>query len=146
MRKNRDIKCPYCGSKAVLRDAEYVYGEKKQSPGDKLLVCSKYPNCNSYVGVHKASGLPKGTLANGDLRNKRIETHKIFDKIWKFKIMDRRAAYYWLQSKLSLNANQAHIGNFSEYMCDIVSKESKKLLENNGYKINEFGVNGYVNK
>lgn len=66
---------------AVLRDASYVY---KENALDKYLyICSGYPECDAYVGVHAGSLRPKGSLANGDLRHKRIETHRLFDAIWK---------------------------------------------------------------
>lgn len=48
--KQKQIRCPYCGSIAILRDASYVYGNKAKD--GKLYVCSHFPQCNSYVGVH----------------------------------------------------------------------------------------------
>lgn len=69
-------RCPYCGRRAVLRDASYVYGSHVYNPEQKLYVCAGYPACNSYVGVHLGSLRPKGSLANGTLRNKRILAHK----------------------------------------------------------------------
>ncbi len=79
--KQPEVKCPYCGRMAVLRDASYVY---KENALDKYLyICSGYPECDAYVGVHAGSLRPKGSLANGDLRHKRIETHRLFDAIWK---------------------------------------------------------------
>ena len=59
--KQKPIRCPYCGSTAILKDASYVYGSK--SKGGKVYVCSRYPECNSYVGVHPEQILLKGTLA-----------------------------------------------------------------------------------
>lgn len=75
--KKQIVRCPYCGGTAILRDASYVYGNK--SKGGKAYVCSHYPACNSYVGVHKGTTMPKGTLANKELRQKRIRAHRIFD-------------------------------------------------------------------
>ena len=46
--KQKQIRCPYCGSIAILRDASYVYGNKAKD--GKLYVCSHFPQCNSYVG------------------------------------------------------------------------------------------------
>ena len=73
------IKCPYCDRPAILRPASYIYKDKARE--DYLYVCSNYPECNSYVGVHSGTMSPKGSLANGDLRNKRIRTHQIFDEM-----------------------------------------------------------------
>ena len=53
--KQKPIRCPYCGSTAILKDASYVYGSK--SKGGKVYVCSRYPECNSYVGVHPGTNI-----------------------------------------------------------------------------------------
>ena len=60
-KKNRQpaIRCPYCGRPAVLRKAEYVYRENARE--EYLYVCSGYPACDSYVGVHAGTLEPKGT-------------------------------------------------------------------------------------
>ena len=123
------IRCPYCGSTAILKDASYVYGGK--SRGGKVYVCSHYPECNYYVGVHPGTTIPKGTLANRELRKKRIRAHNTFDQIWKQGILSRRDAYRWIADKFSLNEQQAHIGRFSDYMCDQLIIESQKVLHNN---------------
>ena len=79
MKKKTTIRCPYCGAKATLHPASYVYGDATKTE-NMLYVCDRYPTCDSYVGAHKKSKLPMGTLANGDLRNKRIQAHKAFRK------------------------------------------------------------------
>ena len=123
------IKCPYCGRPAILRPASYIYKDKAGE--GYLYVCSNYPECNSYVGVHSGTMSPKGSLANGDLSNKRIRTHQIFDKIWKSNIMSRRNAYCWMRDRFGLSSEQAHIGCFSDYMCDALMAECRAVLENN---------------
>lgn len=131
MKKNK-IKnpiCPYCGKPAVLRKGSYVYG--KHTPVQYLYVCSGYPSCDSYVGVHTGTRYPKGTLANSELRNKRICTHRLFDQIWKNGIMSKKDAYRWIQDIFCLTEKQAHIGFFSEYMCDLLSDRCRIVLANN---------------
>lgn len=127
--KKQTIRCPYCGSPAILRDASYVYGPN--SFGGKVYACSHYPACDSYVGVHQGSTLPKGSLANRTLRQKRVKAHQIFDQLWKKGIFSRQDAYRWLADKFCLEVRQAHIGKFSDYMCDQLIQESSKVLENN---------------
>ncbi len=83
-----------------------------------LYVCDRYPQCDAYVAAHRKSKLPMGTLANSDLRHKRIEAHKAFDWMWRSGLMSKQQAYKWMQAKLALNEKQAHIAMFSEYMCD----------------------------
>ena len=130
--KPQTIKCPYCGRNAVLRKADYVY--KGKIFDQYLYVCSGYPECDSYVGVHNGTLLPKGTLANGDLRHKRILTHRLFDAIWKNGILSRKDAYRWMQDIFSLSSSEAHIGYFSDYRCDYLMKECRKVLKNHNIK------------
>lgn len=129
-----NIKCPYCGRNAVLRKTDYVY--KENALDGYLYVCSGYPKCNSYVGVHTGSLQPKGTLANGDLRHKRIIAHQVFDLTWKCGVFtSRKDAYRWMQDFFCFTSDQAHIGQFSEYRCDCLLDACKKILKNNKIKI-----------
>ena len=118
--QNEKLYCPYCGGLAVLRPAEYVYGERNLNPDNYLYVCSGYPSCDSYIGVHKKSMRPMGTLANGDLRHKRILAHRALEHLQQSRHMEKWEVYIWLQAKLGLNDQQAHIGMFSDGMCDEV--------------------------
>lgn len=135
MSKNRQKKivCPYCGAKAILREDNYVYGDRGR--GKLLYVCSNYPRCDAYVGVHEGTYRPKGTLAKGELRNKRIRTHRIFDLIWKMGIMSKKEAYRWLKCFMGLQKCDAHIGFFSDYRCDLLMNKAKEILVNNNVDI-----------
>ena len=115
--KQIKIRCPYCGAQAVLRPSSAVYHERAR-PGEHLYVCAHYPKCDSYVGAHKHSLLPMGTLANAALRGKRIQAHRAFNRLWEDGPMEKWQAYMWMQAKFSLRSDQAHIAMFSEYMCD----------------------------
>lgn len=128
MKHRKIIRCPYCGNTAVLRDASFVYGDR--SHGGKVYVCSNYPNCDAYVGVHPGTSIPKGTLADKELRRKRVQAHQIFDQIWMDGILSRSDAYHWMADRLCLTEAQAHIGQFGIYFCNQVILESQKLLSN----------------
>lgn len=128
-KKQKPIKCPYCGCTAILKKGSDIYGE--HATIQYLYVCSKYPVCDSYVGVHTGTKKPKGTLANAELRNKRIKTHRVFDSIWKHGIMSRENAYRWIQDIFSFSREQAHIGQFSNYQCDYLIKMCQNVLKNN---------------
>ena len=67
--KRINIKCPYCGSQALLRPASVVH--KHTVPGEEVYVCARFPACNAYVSAHRDSHLPMGTLADRPLRQKR---------------------------------------------------------------------------
>lgn len=61
-----------------------------------------------------------GTLADRDLRCKRIEAHKAFNRLWETGLMSKKQAYRWLQAKLGLPEQEAHIGRFSLFRCEQV--------------------------
>lgn len=112
--------CPHCGEEAVLKDSSFIYGK---SYGN-VWVCFNYPQCNSFVGCHGYTAKPLGTLANSDLRNKRKETHSLFDQLWKGKNrqMHRGQAYKWMAEIMNLSSTEAHIGMMNINQC-------KKLIQ-----------------
>ena len=54
------VRCPYCGSPAVLRSADGIY--RDNSKNTMLYVCKNYPACDSYVRVHTGTNIPVGVL------------------------------------------------------------------------------------
>ena len=66
-----------------------------------------------------------------ELRQKRIQAHRIFDQIWQQGILSKPEAYRWVADKFCLTDKQAHIGQFSNYMCDQLIRESADVLKNN---------------
>ena len=118
--KRVNIKCPYCGSRALPRPASVIYGLKAYDPTAPYYVCARYPACDSYVAAHRDTRLPMGTLANGELCRKRIKAHRAFGHLWKSGLMTKRQAYLWLQAKLGLPAEETHIGKFSLFRCEEV--------------------------
>ena len=78
--KRVNIKCPYCRSQAFLRPASVVYGQGHSEPNTELYVCARYPICDAYVAAHRHNHLPMGTLANRELRRKRIAAHAAFNR------------------------------------------------------------------
>lgn len=118
--KRVNIKCPYCGSRAFLRPASVVYGQRASASDAPLYVCARYPACDSYVTAHKDSRLPMGTLADAQLRHQRMVAHATFNRLWESGLMHKKQAYRWLQLKLGLPEAEAHIGKFSTYRCEQV--------------------------
>jgi len=105
--------CRYCGEKVILTDSSVIYGKDY----GKIYLCT---NCNAFVGVHKKSDKPLGTLANSILRIKRKETHQVFDKFWKDKKMSRTEGYKWLSEQMGLPFKSTHIGYFELEECQKV--------------------------
>lgn len=124
--KNKPIRCPYCGSTAILKNSSYIYGPGARQ--GKVYVCSRYPTCDAHVGVKPGTTLPNGTLANKSLRQKRIQAHQVFDQIWLQGILTRNQAYLWASDKLGVPMREMHIGSFDIYRCNQLIQESKKVL------------------
>lgn len=127
-KKMHPPRCPYCGRHSILRPASLVHGEDVTTKF--LYVCSRYPVCDSYVGVHERTLEPLGTLAGPELRHKRIQAHRWFDRIWQSGIMSRDDAYQWLRYSFGLTGAYAHIGVFSDYYCEQLIQKSQELLHN----------------
>lgn len=121
------IRCPYCGSPAVLRSADGIYYDNSRNT--QLYVCKNYPQCDSYIRVHAGTNIPAGTMANRELRALRAEAHRYFDRLYKSGFMTKQDSYYWLAGILDAPLSQAHIGYLGEYYCQVVIDESRKLLE-----------------
>lgn len=118
--KRVNTKCPYCGSRALLRPASVVYGPKASVPAAPYFICARYPACDAYVAAHKRTRLPMGSLANAELRRKRIQAHAALDRLWESGLMSKKQAYLWLQAKLGLPGEETHIGRFSTFRCEQV--------------------------
>lgn len=116
--KRVNIKCPYCGSRALLRPASVVYGTKAADLAAPYYVCVRFPACDAYVATHRDTRLPMGTLANAELRRKRIQAYAALDRLWEGG--RKKQAYLWLQAKLGLPEQEAHIGRFSTFRCEQV--------------------------
>lgn len=138
------VMCPTCKVKALLVDDSFVYRGK--SYGSKMYVCPNFPTCDTYVGVHKGTETPKGTMANRQLRAARMKAHEKFDPLWELdyelkksqatfqaekrkkdnlparhkavsKSSVRNKWYAWLAGELGIPVDQCHIGMMDEAMC-----------------------------
>ncbi len=108
--------CPYCLSPTEKRDSAIIYGK---SYGD-VQICTAYPKCDAFVGCHKASGEPKGTLANAELREWRKRAHAAFDWRWMSGKMKRSSAYAWLSKATGIAPDLCHIGMMGISECQKV--------------------------
>lgn len=123
------MRCPYCGSPVVYRSADGIYHDNRK--GTMLYVCSKYPECDSYVRVHAGTNIPVGSLANHELRSLRRTAHHYFDQLYESGYMSKQDAYQWLADLIMAPLSEAHIGHLGEYYCKQVIEESRKLLNRN---------------
>lgn len=125
----RKVLCPYCGRQAEYVDSAEIYHGVSYG---MIYLCRP---CNAYVGVHKGTDKPKGSLADERLRAWRQAAHAAFDPLWKFGRFygRRRAAYQWLAQKTGLPPSKTHIGMFDVEQCreaiEICNAERSKIYE-----------------
>lgn len=110
--------CPYCGEATEIVNSERVYN---RDFGD-LLICTRYPECDSYVGCHDNSGKPKGTIANRALRKLRQQCHAKFDPLWhplpgEFRKQARVKLYRWLSEGFAIPQESSHIAMLDDKQC-----------------------------
>ena len=125
----KKVICQYCKTKASLIDSKTIFGYRSYG---MIYYCHK---CGDYVGVHKKTNKPLGTLANPELSKKRVETHKVFDRLWKGMLKKnsysesaaRTLAYAWLAKCLDLKLRDCHIGKFDIDTC----KKAIKVCNDN---------------
>lgn len=67
-------------------------------------------------------------MANGKLRAMRTDAHRVFDQLYLKHYMPKKTAYAWLSATLEVPIQKAHIGLLSELQCELVIRETKKLL------------------
>ena len=99
--------CPYCHGKPELRSSKEVY----QKDFGNIWLC---PECRAYVGCHRNGDVPKGFLANTEMRHLRKIAHSLFDPIWKNKEMSRSSAYKRMAEYLGIELNSAHISQINK--------------------------------
>lgn len=104
------LNCPYCKAPTRIVDAQVVY----RRPGfGRLLICSTYPACDAYVGLHSDRTDAKGSLARGPLRRLRRKCHDLFDPLWEHETPLHRWQAYEAAAKY-LGLPVFHIGELDE--------------------------------
>ena len=110
--------CPYCRERAILCDAMAVYGPAYEGRFN-VWVCSNYPSCDAYVGVHANSpdAAPMGSLANPALRKLRRQTGEAFAALWKSGRMTHSQASRNLEKIMGHRKYHSHIAGYSDEQC-----------------------------
>lgn len=117
----KQIVCSYCNKPATCVSSRVVYGGN--SNYGMIWICL---DCEAWVGCHKKTNEPLGTLADAELRHLRRETHEFFDPLWKIGSSrwkyPRWSAYGRMQLCLGKTKETAHIAMLN-------LKECKQLIQ-----------------
>jgi len=116
------MKCPYCGKEAKWCANSEVYGRTY----GKSYMCYWCKDCDAYVGCHNNTKIPLGTMANKELRKKRMEVHDIIDPLWKSGKYSRKKIYSDLSDAFG---KTVHIAEADIKMCEIIIKTAKLFIK-----------------
>jgi hypothetical protein len=106
--------CPYCGKEAKWCENKEIYGKNY----GKSYMCYYCKECNAYVGCHKNTRKPLGTMANAELREWRKKAHANIDPLWKSGSIKRKTVYKLLNKFFG---KEIHIGGSDIEMCKRIS-------------------------
>lgn len=139
-------RCPYCHAGVELVTGAEVYPERPELADRHIWRCTQ---CDASVGCHRAGAtvrrggaievsdgtLPMGSLANGELRAARTETHRLFDGLLQPPTrMSRSEAYSWMARFLGIPVEEAHIACLSYDECVKVQLAIEDLVRPPGEK------------
>jgi len=102
------------GHPAELVNGQAVYPQRPDLYEKAFWLCRP---CAAWVGVHRGTATPLGTLAGPELRRARMEAHTAFDVLWKERGWPRRDAYTALAAHLGIQIHACHIGSFDLPAC-----------------------------
>lgn len=117
--------CNCCGGQVCLVENSKIYGGRSFGDWPYAYLCR---DCFAYVGLHPATDLPLGTLADKPLRDARGSCKKPFEQIWRDH-MTRKQAYAWLAQQLGIPAEQCHFGLFDIALCHQARRACVQYLE-----------------
>ena len=125
MPKYKHPTCPICGQPGEWTQNKVKYGRNY----GKSYMCYWCPDHQTFVGCHKNTRTPLGTMATQENLNWRRKAHAVFDPYWKSGPLDRSRAYELLTEELGED-KQVHIGEADIDMCKrIISAMETGLKE-----------------
>ena len=109
--------CRYCGPNTPVFTGHHAEVYRGRSYGDwpYVYLCEI---CNAYVGIHKGTDLPLGTLADEALRKSRKANKQRFNFFLEVGGMKRSEAYKWLAGEMGIPDSECHWGLFEADQCE----------------------------
>lgn len=115
------MNCPYCSKLAIWCENKEIYG-KNYGKSYMVYLCK---DCDAYVGCHKNSEIPLGTMATRELRTLRNKVHKLIDPLWQEKGMNRKEMYKILNDYFG---KQIHVAESNEETCTRIIEEYNQIF------------------
>jgi hypothetical protein len=124
---SQQLTCPYCGTQAQYsKTSNFVY-RRDYGP---VYFCKCKPE-GVYVGCHKGTSNPLGTLADESLRALRKKVHAAFDPYWLWEAEGKKRRemrsemYANLAKAMNIPKGECHVSHFdnsrAEYALQVIS-------------------------
>lgn len=116
--------CEHCGGDVEVAKNSVIYGV---CYGDYpwVYICQ---DCRSYVGIHKGTDIPLGTLATPEMRQARKECKPYFFEMMEALNLNRSQAYKILAERLNIKPSECHFGMFDVDMCNKAKSVCTELI------------------
>lgn len=118
--------CHYCEGSVRLANNKEIYNGISYGVWPLVYLCD---GCGAYVGVHRNTHIPMGSLADEPTREARILAKDAFNPLWISHGMLRAEAYAWLADAMQIPKEECHIGMFNVEQCLEVVKHVQKYKE-----------------
>lgn len=120
------VKCDCCDGDSVdLVSNSEIYNGREYGEWPYVYLCL---NCGAYVGLHKFTDLPLGTMADKKTREARKKKQAFSRAIYIRFNGDTSEAYKWLAKKMGISTKICHFGFFSIEQCDEVVRHAENLM------------------
>lgn len=123
MRPVIDPVCIECGALGRLMAGAQVYPHRPDLHQRLWYVCP----CGAKVGCHPGTARPLGMPCSPETSRARDHAHRVFDVIWRDKVLDgvrqytaRNRAYNWLAKELGIRSADCHLSHFDRATCERV--------------------------
>ena len=117
--------CRYCGGKVELVENSEIYRGRSYGDWPYAYLCRP---CDAFVGLHPATDLPLGTLADKSLREARKDAKHLWQRVGSVLGLDRNQAYQWLADQMQIPKQECHFGHFDEERCALAWKVCDDFL------------------
>jgi hypothetical protein len=120
--------CPNCRAPVELVNNADVYG-RSLGKWPFVFLCTRFPSCQSWVGLHPETHIPLGTLGDRETRAARNTAKGLLKRIWLENHMSRGDAHRWLSKQLGFaDVRDCHIGLMSVKQCGLAHAACQKYL------------------
>lgn len=131
----KPMRCPYCGSPVKMvpeSEMNFRFHAKGPAKREFFWVCSRYPECDSYIAADNYTKKPIGLMANAELRHMRMMIH-----YWQVLLVRNRI--YTKGTFASMMASQVnerdprriHTSDFTRFQAETILNYMKNLYEVN---------------